>query len=266
MNTTVESTTSDYMARFGYKNTRHGFSIGTYYEQFKDIYFSPSISNYYETLETSSSASAAKKKQEGSYLDSQFNYGLTLNKLNQNFQPSKGYRSSFYQTLPIYSDDFAIINSYEIANYFSFNENAIFSFNFFVKAANSLTGEDVRVTKRVFIPGKKLRGFELGKIGPVDGGDFIGGNYASAVNLVTSFPNLFPELQNIDFNFFVDAANVWGVDYDSSLDKSKLRSSTGIGIDWYTPIGPLSFSFARPISKADTDKAETFRFNIGTTF
>ena len=266
LNTTVESATSDYMARFGYKNTRHGFSIGTYYEQFKDIYFSPSISNYYETLETSSSASAAKKKQEGSYLDSQFKYGLTLNKLNQNFQPSKGYRSSFKQTLPIYSDDFAIINSYEIVNYFSFNENAIFSFNFFVKAANSLTGEDVRVTKRVFIPGRKLRGFEHGKIGPVDGGDYIGGNYGSVVNLVTSFPNLFPELQDIDFNIFVDAANVWGVDYDGGLDNSKVRSSTGIGVDWYTPIGPLSFSFARPISKADTDKAETFRFNIGTTF
>ena len=111
-----------------------------------------------------------------------------------------------------------------------------------------------------------MRGFEHGKIGPVDGGDYIGGNYGSVVNLVTSFPNLFPELQDIDFNIFVDAANVWGVDYDSGLDKSKVRSSTGIGVDWFTPIGPLSFSLATPLSKADTDKTETFRFNIGTTF
>ncbi len=68
------------------------------------------------------------------------------------------------------------------------------------------------------------------------------------------------------FSIFFDAGNVWGVDYDSGLDKSKLRSSTGVGFDWFTPIGPLSFSFARPLSKADTDKTETFRFNIGTTF
>ena len=66
---------------------------------------------------------------------------------------------------------------------------------------------------------------------------------------------------------FLHAANVWGVDYNSSLnDSSALRSATGIGVDWYTPIGPMSFSFAQPISKKSSDKTEGFRFNIGTTF
>ena len=66
---------------------------------------------------------------------------------------------------------------------------------------------------------------------------------------------------------FMDAANVWGVDYDSSIaENSKIRSSLGIGIDWYTLIGPINFSFAHPISKHDNDKTETFRFNLGTTF
>ena len=63
-----------------------------------------------------------------------------------------------------------------------------------------------------------------------------------------------------------DAANVFGVDYDSSLDSNKIWSSTGLAIDWFTPIGPLSFSFATPLTKADSDKTETFRFKIGTTF
>ena len=62
-------------------------------------------------------------------------------------------------------------------------------------------------------------------------------------------------------------ANVWGVDYDSSLDDSnKIRSSTGIAVDWFTPVGPLNFSLSQPISKASTDKTESFRFNLGTTF
>ena len=66
---------------------------------------------------------------------------------------------------------------------------------------------------------------------------------------------------------FLDLANVWGVDYNSSInDSSALRSATGIGVDWYTPIGPLSFSFAQPLSKKSSDKTETFRFNLGTTF
>jgi outer membrane protein insertion porin family len=71
----------------------------------------------------------------------------------------------------------------------------------------------------------------------------------------------------MDFNIFYDAANVWGVDYSSSINNSSaLRSSVGVGVDWYTPIGPLSFSLAQPISKKSTDKTESFRFSLGTTF
>ena len=56
-------------------------------------------------------------------------------------------------------------------------------------------------------------------------------------------------------------------DYSDVIDdKSKIRSSTGLAVDWLTPIGPLTLSFAKPITKSDTDKTETFRFDIGTTF
>ena len=78
---------------------------------------------------------------------------------------------------------------------------------------------------------------------------------------------IFQSLETIDFNLFYDAANVWGVDYNSSInDSSALRSATGVGLDWYTPIGPLSFSLSQPLSKKSSDKTETFRFNLGTTF
>ena len=135
-----------------------------------------------------------------------------------------------------------------------------------IKSANSLSGDDVRVSKRLFLPSRRLRGFESGRVGPYDDGDFVGGNYVSVLNLSTNLPKLFTEVQNLDFSIFLDTANIWGVDYNSTLDNSKIRSSTGLAIDWFTPVGPLSFSFATPISKADTDKTETFRFDIGTTF
>ena len=71
----------------------------------------------------------------------------------------------------------------------------------------------------------------------------------------------------MDFSFFIDAANVWGVDYDSSIDdNSKIRSTTGLNIDVLTPVGPLSFSFSQPITKSSSDITESFRFNLGTTF
>ena len=74
-------------------------------------------------------------------------------------------------------------------------------------------------------------------------------------------------LDTVSINTFYDAANVWGVDYNSAIDESnKIRSSAGIAANWFTPIGPLNFSFAHPITKASTDKTEGFRFNLGTSF
>ena len=80
-------------------------------------------------------------------------------------------------------------------------------------------------------------------------------------------PGVLSSVENIYFSYFIDFANVWGVDYDSTLDDSnEIRSSTGIGLDYISPIGPLSFSWSLPITKKSSDKTETFRFNLGTTF
>jgi len=136
----------------------------------------------------------------------------------------------------------------------------------YLKSINTIDGSDVRISKRAVIPYNRLRGFEKGKVGPVDNNDYVGGNYVSTLNLSTNLPNILSSVENIDFNYFIDFANVWGVDYNSSLDNSKIRSSTGIGLNLLTPIGPLSFSLSQPITKASSDKTETFRFNLGTTF
>ena len=89
----------------------------------------------------------------------------------------------------------------------------------------------------------------------------------STLNFASTLPRLFTEVQDLDLSLFFDAANVWAVDYDSSIDdNSKIRSSTGVALDWFTPIGPLSLSYSFPITKSSTDVTENFRFNIGTTF
>ena len=117
------------------------------------------------------------------------------------------------------------------------------------------------------MPSKKLRGFQRGKIGPMDSNDYVGGNYISALNFAATLPNVMPNWQTADFSVFFDAGNVWGVDYSSSVDDSNtIRSAAGISLDWHTAVGPLSFTYAGVISKADTDKTESFRFNLGTTF
>ena len=78
---------------------------------------------------------------------------------------------------------------------------------------------------------------------------------------------LLEAIEEADFKFFIDAANVWGVDYSNEVgDSSHIRSSTGVGLEWFSPIGPFTFTLAQPISKVDTDKTQSFQFNIGTTF
>ena len=94
-----ERSENDDLKTFGYKTEKTGFSFGTSYEQYKNIFFSPQISNYYEKISTNSKASAAKRKQDGNYLDLLFDYSISLNKLNQNFNPTDGYRFTFSQEL-----------------------------------------------------------------------------------------------------------------------------------------------------------------------
>ncbi len=265
INTTIESSTNDFMSTSGYKTNRTGLILGTEFEQYKDFFVNLEISNYYEDLETSSTANSILQKQQGNYFENLINYRITLNRLDNNYQPTSGFISDFSQTLPIYSDDLSIENRLTASRYLSLNENLILSTKFLFKAINSLE-DNVRISKRVYLPGRSLRGFESGKIGPKDGSQYIGGNYAAALNFNSTLPNIIFENENIDLNLFLDLGNVWNVDYNSSLDSNKIRSSTGIAVNWFSTIGPLTFSYAIPLSEADTDITENFRFQIGTSF
>ena len=125
----------------------------------------------------------------------------------------------------------------------------------------------MRLNHRLSIPGSRLRGFETGRVGPKDGEDFIGGNYVTALNFEGSLPNLLPESTKTDVSLFLDFGNVWGVDYDSTIDDSnKIRSSTGINTSWLSPLGPMTFTFSQNLTKASSDVTQSFKFNIGTTF
>ena len=267
LSTALESTSTDKLSEYGYESNLNAISIGTRYEQFNNLFFSPRVSIMSEEINVTSSASDAYKKQEGSYFDANLSYGLEYDLRNSRYQPTDGYISSWYQTLPFLSDDQALFNSYQLTKYSELVDNMVLSSGFMIKTVNSLSDKDVRVSKRLYIPSSRLRGFEAGKVGPKDGNDYVGGNYVSTLNFSSTIPYLFQTVEELDVKLFFDAGNVWGVDYSSSLDdKNKIRSSTGIAMELLTPVGPLSFSFAQVLSKASSDKTETFRFQLGTTF
>ena len=266
--TSLRTVNNDYLSLYGYESKEIGFSIGTRFEQYENLFFSPELDFAVEDLKANSTASANMKKQVGSYSDFYFKYGLDYDLRDSSFNTKDGYISSFFQELPVLSDNNEISNTFTYSKYKELNKSSemVGKASFYIKAMNTIDGSNVRISKRAPIPYNRLRGFEKGKVGPVDTNDYIGGNYVSTLNLSTNIPSLLPTLENFDFNYFIDFANAWGVDYDSSLDNSTIRSSTGIGLNVLTPIGPLSFSLTQPLAKASSDKTESFRFNLGTTF
>jgi outer membrane protein insertion porin family len=262
----AEATENDNYQTFGYKTNRKGVSIGTNFEYLNDFYLGINNSNFYEVIETNSTASAQQQAQEGNYWDSFIKLNMDYDKRNQKFQTSSGFKSFYSLDLPIISDTNTIKNYYNYSHYFDFFEKNFSSISFHLQTANSLNNKNIKLSERVVLPSSRLRGFEAGRVGPKDGDDFIGGNYAYSINFTSNVPNVLEESQNLDFLIFADAADIWGVDYNSSIKGDGIRSSIGVALDWTSPVGPMNFSLAYPVTKNTGDKTESFRFNLGTSF
>ena len=266
INFRIQADETDRLKNFGYLSKKMGFSTGTNFEYLKDLNLGLGISSFYERIEASSTATNLQKKQAGNYWDTFFKTSFDLDKRNSKFKPNDGYRSRYFVDVPIISETSTFTNTYDF-NYYTelYNQN-LSSFSIMLQSATSLS-DNIKLSERLYIPSNRLRGFERNKVGPKDGNDFIGGNFMTSLNFNSTLPQILPNAQDVDFLLFLDAANLWGVDYNSSLDKNNdIKSSIGIGVDWFTAIGPLSFSFSQPITKNSSDITETFRFNLGTTF
>jgi len=250
----------------GYENTLTKFDLGTKFEHFTNLYVSPNITLAFDDLKVTDTASSSMKKQAGNFTELKFGYGIEKDNRDRSFMPTSGSLVSFHQGLPLYSDQASIYNSFYYTKYHLFTENVIGALKFY--GANVIAIEDdVRLSNRLHIPSRRLRGFESHKVGPKDGVDYVGGNFATALNFEAALPNLLPESTQTDIGIFMDMGNLWSVDYDSSInDSNGIRSSVGISSNVYTPIGPLSFVFALPMTKESTDTTQTFKFQIGTSF
>ena len=266
LNYYITSETND-KADQGYENNIMGAGIKTSFEQYNDVYATLGISVTHDDLKTLDNATDSLKKQSGTFDEISGNYGFSFDKRNRSFMPTDGSIVGFSQSLPIYADKSFIANTFSASSYTTISENIIGAGKIYFSAVNGIGSDNVRLSKRKTLSSSRLRGFERGKVGPLDGTDHIGGNYVTAINFEASLPNFLPESSGVDLGLFLDFGNVWGVDYDSSLDQSnKIRSSTGAAMNWSSPIGPMNFTLSTNLSKASTDVTESFNFNLGTTF
>ena len=113
-----------------------------------------------------------------------------------------------------------------------------------------------------------VRGYKASSLGPITPGANgeqyrIGGNKRVIGNaeLLWGIPGM---EKSFRMGWFFDAGQVYG--NDAAQSSTGLRYSTGLSASWISPIGPLKFSFGRPLNKQESDKSESFQFQMGTTF
>jgi len=263
----VNLSATDESVNSSYKSTKSGFSLGTEFEQYENVYFSPSIRANLENIEVERTASTSIQNMEGEYTNIDFAYGITYDQRNQSFKPTDGFVTQFSQSIPLIQDGSSFSNTLIYKSYQGWSENVIGSLKLTGKAITGID-DDVRLTNRLKLNEKQLRGFNVKKVGPKDGENYIGGNYITSFTYETQLPNLLPESTKTDIVAFIDGANIWGVDYNSKLNdnRGKLRAAIGISANVYTTIGPLSFTFAQDLSKGNDDVTESFSFRLGTSF
>ncbi len=251
----------------GYESKKIGNSASTKYNVYEDVTLTTGFGADRDSIDTNDTASNLYKSREGDYLTFKGFYSISNDKRDSGFQPTKGYRIGFGQGLAMPGSDITYIeNNLVGAIYHSISNDYILSFKSGVNTINSIGDEDIKLSDRKFLRQSNLRGFESYGIGPKDGTDHIGGNYSAYASLSSTIPTPIPDSWNAKSIIFLDAGNVWGVDFDDSLDSNKLRSSVGFSLEWVSPLGPLSITLSESISKADGDLEESFSFQIGSNF
>jgi outer membrane protein insertion porin family len=253
----------------GYQNTRTGARLATKYEIYEDIFFRPNIGIQHDNLEASSSASSLLRTRQGDFLTTSLGYNFSVDKRDSRFNPTSGSLFYFDQNISTFFSDIPTVQTGIGSTFYKelLNDKFIGSAKFKLANVFAFDNKDVKLSDRLFSSQNDLRGFEIRGVGPVDNGDHVGGNNLATLSLKSTFPNPIPETLRANSFIFFDIGNVWGADYSDLISgSSKVRSSTGVALDLMSPVGPLSFSYSIPISKASTDKEQKFLFNIGSSF
>ncbi|QLB19118.1 outer membrane protein assembly factor BamA [Mannheimia granulomatis] len=224
--------------------------------------------------------------------DFDFSLGWNYNNLNRGYFPTEGSTASINGKITIPGSDNKYYRvSADFRNYFPLNREHkwVISSKAGIAYTNGFGGKEVPFYQLYSAGGiGTLRGFAYGAIGPQaiyykDGsfsnrnGDVIGGNAlaTASLELITPTPFVSEKYQHhVRTSLFVDAASAWNTKWKKDEypmlpnygDFKRVRASAGIAFQWMSPIGPLSFSYAKPIRKYEGDEIEQFQFNIGSSF
>jgi len=211
----------------------------------------------------------ARGNREAEFLEVVLGAGYSFNTLNKAFLPTEGIRHRVSADLAIPGSDL----EYYSLNYLGESFTPLSKTRDLSLAMKTNLGygsgygdsDGLPFLKNFFAGGiRSVRGFEYNSLGPRDeDSEQIGGNVLVTGSVSLQFP--LPGVKETDqtrISVFTDAGQV----YDDEFDPSDLRYSTGVALAWMTPIGPLSFTYAKALNASSTDQTEGFQFSIGSSF
>ena len=155
-------------------------------------------------------------------------------------------------------------SSYQHQWYYPLARDLVFNTNGQIGYAGGYGNKPLPFFKVFYLGGvNSLRGYQTASIGPKDtNGDSLGGSRLLLGSAEILFP--FPGLQkdkSVRLSWFVDAGTI-GEKYDFS----EMRYSTGLGFNWYSPVGPIKISFAKALNAKPDDRRQAIQFTLGTVF
>lgn len=186
--------------------------------------------------------------------------------------PNKGKLMRVNSELGLMGDTRYYKNSGQYQQYWPLGRKYTFALNAELGLGGSFAGRDYPVFKNFYSGGLgSVRGFQQNSLQTdttytrYDGDYSTGGSKKILLN--TEFLMPFPGVgtdKTLRLYTFLDVGNIYTA--DESIDLGQLRSSTGVGLSWISPVGPLRLAVAKPLKKFDDDRIQSFQFQIGTSF
>jgi outer membrane protein insertion porin family len=196
------------------------------------------------------------------------NAGYSFDSRDSGISPTRGRvtRLTAEYATPLGVQEF-LRATYQEQFYFPIGKKYTLALNGEISGGFGLGNSPYPIFRNVYAGGiGTVRGYRSSTLGPRDADNVpLGGSKRLTANAEFFFP--IPGMTK-DRSFraftFVDAGNVFQT--NEPIKFGELRYSTGLGISWLSPVGPLKFSLGLPLNQEPQDETQRVQFTIGTGF
>ncbi len=257
----------DFSKASSYKLDTFSSGVGIAYKVNKNLFHNIELDYVIKDykITDSNTVSDAISKSSGGNISYLLKNNLRFSTLNRGFIPKSGNSINFNNTIetPTSSNNGFVRNILTFKNYYSLKNN-IFSIQTKFGNIFSLNNNDILTDDKFSLGGRWLRGFDNFGAGPRNSrSSYVGGN-----NLIVSKLDFsYAISDNSNFPIYLSLFNDYGLLWENKTkptqNDNSIRASAGFGIKYYSPIGPIGFTWGFPIMDEEYDIKRMFSFSIG---